>query len=159
MVYNAFFVTSGVGQSDVSELMAFDDALMAAGIHDVNLVPVSSILAENAVRLTEAPKFPKGEIVHCVMARKDEMMAGECAGLAWAMGTNAQGLRYGFVVEASQFRDQEFLKQKLQAQIQEMAARRQFTIETMDMCIAQAIVPQPHHQYISVIVVLVYCHI
>ena len=45
-----FFVTSGTALSDISEMNAFDQALVEAGIAEANLVPVSSIFLQGRER-------------------------------------------------------------------------------------------------------------
>ncbi|MCX6801242.1 MAG: hypothetical protein NTZ73_03570 [Candidatus Diapherotrites archaeon] len=46
-ISNKIAIVSGCGESDISELNAFDNALINAGIHDCNLIPVSSIISKN----------------------------------------------------------------------------------------------------------------
>ena len=50
-----------------TELNAFDNALSKAGIGDVNLIKVSSMLAGNA-KIQELPKLKAGAMVNCVLS-------------------------------------------------------------------------------------------
>lgn len=50
-----------------SKLNAFDNALTDAGIGDVNLIKVSSMLAGNA-EINELPKLKAGAMVNCVLS-------------------------------------------------------------------------------------------
>ena len=50
-----------------TKLNAFDNALSDAGIGDVNLIKVSSMLAGNA-EINELPKLKSGSMVNCVLS-------------------------------------------------------------------------------------------
>ena len=50
-----------------TKLNAFDNALTSAGIGDVNLIKVSSMLAGNA-EISELPKLKAGAMVNCVLS-------------------------------------------------------------------------------------------
>ena len=50
-----------------TKLNAFDNALTDAGIGDVNLIKVSSMLAKNT-EITELPKLKAGAMVNCVLS-------------------------------------------------------------------------------------------
>lgn len=50
-----------------TKLNAFDNALSKAGIGDVNLIKVSSMLAGNA-KIQELPKLKAGAMVNCVLS-------------------------------------------------------------------------------------------
>lgn len=159
MVFEAFFVTKGVGQNDLSAINAFDEALTEARIADCNLVKVSSILPENPQRLVEIPEIPIGEIVFCVMARLDGKK-GEtvCAGLGWAIGIRkADGRRHGMVLEATSHGTEHELKHDLMKGLKDLASRRNFTIE--EHGIETSYLPQISRGHGSAIVVLVYRHL
>lgn len=51
-----------------TKLNAFDNALSNAGIGDVNLIKVSSMLASNT-ELCELPKLKAGSMVNCVLSQ------------------------------------------------------------------------------------------
>ena len=51
-----------------TKLNAFDNALSDAGIGDVNLIKVSSMLAGNA-EVCELPKLKAGSMVNCVLSQ------------------------------------------------------------------------------------------
>ena len=96
-----YFVVSGAALSPVSPLNAFDEALKAAGIHNLNLVKVSSILPKGVTYLKLSKEevatfFEEGEVVFTVQACT--IGAGEeylSAGLVWGEGLGANG----FVIE------------------------------------------------------------
>ncbi|MDD3083487.1 MAG: pyruvoyl-dependent arginine decarboxylase [Candidatus ainarchaeum sp.] len=89
-------ITSGFGESDTSKLNAFDNALIDAGIHDCNLIKVSSILAKNT-KITKKFMIEKGSFVPCVLSTQNGLKKEIiCSGIG--IGFNNQ--KYGFVMEA-----------------------------------------------------------
>jgi len=96
-----YFVVSGAALSPVSPLNAFDEALKAAGIHNLNLVKVSSILPKGVTHLKLSEEeastfFEEGEVVFtvqaCAIGAEEEYLS---AGLMWGEGLDANG----FVIE------------------------------------------------------------
>jgi len=96
-----YFVVSGAALSPVSPLNAFDEALKAAGIYNLNLVKVSSILPKEVtyLKLSEeeaATFFEEGEVVFtvqaCAIGVGEEYLS---AGLMWGEGLDVNG----FVME------------------------------------------------------------
>lgn len=63
-----YSIVSGCAESEY-ELVAFDKALLAAGIGDYNLVQVSSIMPAGCV-FQEAVNLPKGSILFAAYAKK-----------------------------------------------------------------------------------------
>ena len=124
-----FFVTSGFGVSRVSPLGAFDAALKDAGISECNLVPVSSILPEEAVEIERCYIEP-GSITFTVIARCDGT-SGETvgAGICWVKGVDETGRRYGLVAEEYGNMDEEQIRQGLMKNIREMTELRGMRIE------------------------------
>lgn len=59
-----------------TKLNAFDNALSDAGIGDVNLIKVSSMLAGNA-EIVELPKLKPGSMVNCVLSEITSDVPGE----------------------------------------------------------------------------------
>ncbi|MFB0543161.1 MAG: pyruvoyl-dependent arginine decarboxylase [Candidatus Bathyarchaeia archaeon] len=93
-----YFVVSGTALSPISPLNAFDEALKVAGIHDVNLVEVSSILPRGVIHLELSREevtafFEPGEIVFtvqaCGMGRGGEYVS---AGLMWGESLETNGV-------------------------------------------------------------------
>ncbi len=68
MLPRMYVVTSGAATGP-TEVSAFDAALADAGVADANIVPVSSVLPPDAVRLREPPELTPGTIVHAVVAK------------------------------------------------------------------------------------------
>ena len=59
-----------------TKLNAFDNALSDAGIGDVNLIKVSSMLAGN-VEINELPKLKAGAMVNCVLSEVTSDVSGD----------------------------------------------------------------------------------
>lgn len=80
-----------------TKLNAFDNALSDAGIGDVNLIKVSSMLAGNA-EVCELPKLKAGSMVNCVLSEVTSDNPGDeiTAVIAVAIGSEL-----GCVVETS----------------------------------------------------------
>lgn len=115
-----YLVVSGIGLSRASPINAFDKALREAGIHDLNLVEVSSILPRDVEELKFRSReelqnyFKPGEIIHVVMAKKLSN-GGEsiAAGLMWGEGLNSHGYVIEQTLTALENEDLETLKKKL----------------------------------------------
>jgi arginine decarboxylase len=88
-----------------TRLAAFDAALVAAGLQDFNLVPLSSVIPTGAsVEVVEpAGQLPggHGHLLYCVYAASYATTPGAeaWAGLAWALSTDGSGA--GLFVEHS----------------------------------------------------------
>jgi arginine decarboxylase len=101
-------VTSGKAEGP-TKINAFDNALLDAGIGDINLIKVSSIISPGA-RIVELPAFNAGSMVNCVLAhatsnRKNDVIS---AVIAIAMSDDQ-----GCVVEHSDVnRDPEEVKEE-----------------------------------------------
>lgn len=80
-----------------TKLNAFDNALSDAGIGDVNLIKVSSMLAGNA-EIVDLPTLEAGSMVNCVLSEITSDVKGEeiTAVIALAIGEEL-----GCVVEAT----------------------------------------------------------
>ncbi|MCS7254195.1 MAG: arginine decarboxylase, pyruvoyl-dependent [Armatimonadota bacterium] len=93
----AIYLVSGAAEG-CTPLNAFDNALIKAGIGDLNLVKVSSIVPRG-VRLIEGkPNIPKGMIVPCVYTAKVGSVPG--MRLAVALGVAVAEDGFGVIMEA-----------------------------------------------------------
>lgn len=154
ILYKKYYLTKGVGQSDISNINAFDEALMQGGISEVNLVKVSSILPENCKEIKGQARLTVGEIVHCVMARIDgrrgDMIS---AGIACVHGQK-NGKKYGLVMEAEGKVNKKALEKELQRRVESMSELRNFKI-TKTKIIVETII-RVKSKYASALVILVY---
>ncbi len=116
-----FFVGSGKATSQVSDLNAFDEALLEAGIGDTNVISVSSILPPG-IKEVEPQELPHGSIIHCVLAQQrggeGEMVT---AGIGYAFRRDRKG---GYVVEGHMHGTKKALKEVLAWKLNGMAKRR-----------------------------------
>ena len=90
---NALWVTAGAAEG-TTELNAFDNALLAARIGDLNLIKVSSIVPEGAVFLQDPPAIAPGSLFLTVYLAVHSDTAGEtiCAGVGFGFGIDCHGL-------------------------------------------------------------------
>jgi len=79
-------------------LNAFDNALLDAGIGDVNLIKVSSIVPPDAEVILAKPELPRGALVPCVYAVCTGDMPGKRIAAALAVGIAEDG--FGVVMES-----------------------------------------------------------
>ena len=88
-----------------TELNAFDNALLDAGIGDVNLIKVSSIIPPRCCREESLPSFPKGAFVPVVYVAHAGTTPGDTVAAALAVGIGPEG--FGVVMEARAGREKE----------------------------------------------------
>jgi arginine decarboxylase len=137
-----FFVTSGEAVSRVSDLNAFDRALLKAGIGELNLVPVSSILPMGIKQVKPRP-LPRGAVTFCVLAQQrgseGEMIS---AGVAYGFRTDGKG---GYVAEGHMHGTQKNLKEHLQWKMDEIAKLRAVEIEKVFYKTEELTIPMDHY--------------
>jgi len=89
-------ITSGKAEGQ-TKLNAFDNALLDAGIGNINLIKVSSIIPPGA-EMVEIPEFEAGDMVKCVLAQVTSNKAGDKISALVAVATSND---LGCVVEHS----------------------------------------------------------
>ncbi|MFA4016514.1 MAG: hypothetical protein RUDDFDWM_001624 [Candidatus Fervidibacterota bacterium] len=94
---NTVYLVKGASEGG-TPLNAFDNALIDAGIGDLNLVKVSSIIPKGVNIVEGKPRIPKGAIVPCVYVAKVGTMPGEqlVVGLGIALAEDG----FGVIMEA-----------------------------------------------------------
>lgn len=123
------FVTTGKGESNTSEINAFDRALIYAGIGELNLVKVSSILPENCKEISPI-KIKPGTITFTVLSRCDGKRGERIsAGIGFAFLKDNK--EFGMVAEDSGNKSEEEVEKELRNKLQEMASSRKMEIERM----------------------------
>ncbi|HDN19582.1 MAG TPA: arginine decarboxylase, pyruvoyl-dependent [Candidatus Acetothermia bacterium] len=90
-------LVSGAAEG-TTELNAFDGALLAAGIGDLNLVRVTSIMPPHVELVETPPQLPKGAFVLVVYSARTSSVPGENLAAAVAVGRAPDG--FGVVMEA-----------------------------------------------------------
>jgi arginine decarboxylase len=137
VVPSKFFITSGSAVSPVSDLNAFDLALLKADLSEQNLVAVSSVIPDGAV-LTEDRTMPMGMVTFCVLSQC-RGVGGETvsAGIAYAYRKDGHG---GYVAEGHLHGSTEVLRKELAAKMAEMSRIRgvefgpvSFVVETLEI--------------------------
>ncbi|MCQ5375125.1 MAG: pyruvoyl-dependent arginine decarboxylase [Methanomassiliicoccales archaeon] len=137
-----FFVTSGCAVSKVSDLNAFDEALLKAKIGELNIVSVSSILPIGAKQVPQRA-LPMGAITHCVLA---QMRGGEgemiSAGIAYGFRKDGKG---GYVAEGHMHGTKKALREVLEWKMHEMAKLRGVEFKSIRYKIEELSVPMDHY--------------
>jgi len=142
-------LVSGFGESDNSKINAFDNALLDAGIHDCNLIKVSSILAKGTKVVTKF-KIDKGSFVPAVISTAHGKQGENiCAGLQIAFNNE----KYGYVFE-TQGKDSVKVEQQLTANTSEMAEKRKQTILKRKTLTKQKIVAKKYGCCLTAVVYL-----
>lgn len=137
-----FFVTSGKAVSRVSDLNAFDEALLNAGIGEINLVYVSSILPVG-IKQTRRQTLPMGAITHCVLAQQ---RGGEgetvSAGIAYGFRDDDLG---GYIAEGHIHGTGKGLREVLEWKMAEMAKLRGVKFRSIEYKIEDVSIPMDHY--------------
>ncbi len=90
---NLLWVTGGAAEG-ATPLNAFDNALLAAGIGDLNLIKVSSVIPRGARLAHEALAITPGSLVPIVYSVVHSDTAGEtiCAAVGIGIGKDSHGM-------------------------------------------------------------------
>jgi arginine decarboxylase len=94
-----YFIVAGTGEG-YTPLNAFDAALGAAGVGDLNLVKVSSIVPPRCARLEPRPIDP-GMLIAAAFAEITSTMHGEVIAAGIAIGLPEDESRAGVIMEYS----------------------------------------------------------
>lgn len=159
IIYKKFFIVRGCGQDELSPIIAFDKALKQAGLYHCNLVPVSSILAENSREIKFFPKLIQaGEIIFCVMARADGLRnQSTTSAIGYAFCEDKKnGEKYGFVLEhhSKEAMSRKEIETNLKKGLNEMAKIR--SVKIMKKNIVYSKLDKIDKKYGCCITVLVY---
>lgn len=142
LVPKKFFVSSGSAVSMVSDLNAFDKALINANIGEQNLVAVSSVLPIGAKQVP-IRELPMGAVTHCVIAQmrgsEGEMIS---AGIAYAHRKDGKG---GYVAEGHIHGTKKALKEVLNWKMGEMSKLRELEFKSVHYKIEELSVPMDHY--------------
>lgn len=92
---NAIWASAGAAEGD-SELNAFDNALLAAQIGNLNLIKVSSVLPQGAALLDEPPGIAPGSLVPTVYSMHVSSEPGQTVAVAVGIGVakDSHGMIY-----------------------------------------------------------------
>ncbi len=122
-----FFVTSGVGESDITiHAGSFHLALKQAGIESYNIMTYSSILPGIAREVPNSYKGTHGEVMETIMAHSDVERGGDLeratAGITfgWLHDETTADRYGGLVCEYSGHGTEEFARESLHASLDEL---------------------------------------
>ena len=96
-VPNAIWASAGAAEGD-TELNAFDNALLAAQVGNLNLIRVSSVLPQDATVLEAPPQITPGSLVPTVYSVQVSAQAGET--VAAAVGIGVADGSHGMIFES-----------------------------------------------------------
>jgi arginine decarboxylase len=105
-------------------LNAFDNALLAAGIHNLNLLRVSSIVPRDA-RFGDMPSLPVGTITPCVYTYATSNVPGEMVSACVGAGIGSEG---GVLMEYHHDGPADAAERVVGSMIEEGFARRGWTL-------------------------------
>ena len=126
-VPNAVWAAAGAAEGD-TELNAFDNALLAAEVGNLNLIRVSSVLPQDAVFLDQAPQITPGSLVPTVYSIDVSARPGETVAAAVGIGV-AHG-SHGMIYESHGTSQQE-VDATVRRMIDEGFARRGLKLQTV----------------------------
>jgi arginine decarboxylase len=153
-----YFITSGVGESDISiHAGSFDQALKDAGIHNVNIIQYSSILPKTAKRV-EKRDLEFGSVAETIMAiangeKNQRVTAGLIIGWVYDEKDNKIG---GLVAEYHGNDEEKIAKEVLKKSIEEMFVSRfpsNYKLKDIEIYIRSFI---PKKKYGTAIVAIVF---
>ena len=133
LVPKKFFISSGCAVSKVSDLNAFDKALLEAGVGELNIVSVSSVLPVGAEQVG-IRELPMGTVTHCVLA---QMRGGE-----GEMISDGKG---GYVAEGHIHGSKKALREIMEWKMDEMAKLRGIEMEPIQYRIEELSVPMDNY--------------
>ncbi|MCQ2084718.1 MAG: pyruvoyl-dependent arginine decarboxylase [archaeon] len=152
LVPKEFFITSGTATSPVSDLNAFDLALMKAQICEQNLVAVSSVIPDGAVEVEIRP-IPMGAVTFCVLSQMRGYSGDRlAAGIAYTYRKDGHG---GYVAEGHLHGNAEDLRKELQKKMEEMSRIRGVEFGEIHYRVEDLVVPD--NMYGCCISSLVFC--
>jgi len=142
LIPTEFFVTSGSAISKVSDLNAFDQALLSAGISEQNLVAVSSVIPKKA-GCVERTELPMGAVTHCVLAQM-RGTEGETvsAGIVYAFRKDGNG---GYIAEGHIHGSRECLRKDLEWKMKEMARIRKTELDDFTYVVEELKIPRDNY--------------
>lgn len=120
-----FFLTSGSSEGK-TELTAFDGALLEAGIGNINLIKVSSILPPVA-QYSPDLKLPFGALVPTAYGSIVSTEPGEIIAAAVAVGISEDS--FGIIMELTGKLTKQEAEEKIQKMVQESFEFRKMTLQ------------------------------
>ncbi|HET6319190.1 MAG TPA: arginine decarboxylase, pyruvoyl-dependent [Chloroflexota bacterium] len=132
---NAIWASAGAAEGD-TELNAFDNALLAAQVGNLNLIRVSSVLPQDAAFLDVPPQITPGALVPTVYAFHVSDRAGDVVAAAVGIGVGEGS--HGMIYE-SHGNSRHQVEENVRQMIHEGFARR-------GLCLKEVIVRSIEHK-------------
>ena len=130
---NRLWIAAGAAEG-VTELNAFDNALLAAGIGDLNLIKVSSVVPAGAEILHTPPRIAPGSLVPTVYSVMSSDTAGEtiCAALGIGIGRDSHGMIFEYHANS-----RDVAERVVRGMVEEGFARRGLPLERVTVALAE----------------------
>lgn len=122
-----YFITSGSSEGN-TELTAFDGALLQAGIGNINLIKVSSILPPKA-QFTPDLLLPFGALVPTAYGSIISTEPGEIIAAAVAVGISEDS--FGIIMELTGKFTKEVAEEKIKTMVEESFAFRKMKLKEL----------------------------
>jgi len=130
---NRLWLASGSAEG-TTELNAFDNALLDAGIGNLNLIKVSSVVPAGAIVLQSPPAIAPGSLVPTVYSEIHSDTAGEtiCAALGIGIGRDSHGMIFEYHANS-----REVAERVVTGMVEEGFARRGLPLERVTVTLAE----------------------
>lgn len=124
-----YSLVSGAAEGE-TPLTAFDQALLAAGIGNLNLLKVSSILPPGAV-FTRELRIPPGSLLPVAYATLTSAVPGDLIAAAVAIGHSPD--THGVIMETSGHFTRAEIEERIRAMVQEAFAARNLPLVKIEV--------------------------
>lgn len=130
---NRLWLAAGAAEG-TTELNAFDNALLDAGIGNLNLIKVSSVVPQGAEFMQAPPVIAPGSLVPCVYSIMHSDTAGEtvCAALGIGIGRESHGMIFEYHANS-----REVAERVVRGMVEEGFARRGLPLERVTVTLAE----------------------
>ena len=140
MIANKYYMGSGKGRSKKSPLVAFDKALLDAGVGNYNLVRLSSILPARCEK-TDKIDIPEGSLLPVAYATISSDVPGDilCSGVAIGFPDDTD--KVGVIMEYSEIgADKSKVLTTLQRMVREAFDARGWKLKDISYAVSSAVV-------------------
>lgn len=136
-----FFICSGRGFDEKHSLVAFDNALLNAGISNYNLLKVSSILPANCIQVQNID-LVEGAVLPTAYARMDCNQPGRMVSTAVGVAIPTDPNSVGVIMEYSGYCSAEESKQQITDMLQKAMKNHNISYQDLLISSIDSIVPK-----------------
>jgi arginine decarboxylase len=133
-----YFLVAGFAEGD-TELNAFDNALMKAGIGNLNLMRISSILPPAATAIEPMP-LPYGSLIPTAYADESSDVPGTTVSAAVACGVPTDPKLPGVIMEHHMQGPETLCREIVTKKVEEAFAKRGYTLASIKVASASGTV-------------------